>query len=243
MGLPQSKPLGTAHIQAPERADTGIQPLSLLDLSDFNAPTLGPVDPNLTTPQAPAVPTVQAPQVAPVAPQPITAPVMSLPRAQPGAPGSILPLGARPGPVNPRAIKTAQRMTRGLTTGVGGLLGGPLGALAGNLIGRRIDDRAGRAASNFLSGGLVGASGHTYAGGTNIGNGLSAWNKSGNAGDFWDYNSDTDNIAQQAWDRERAASGKTNRMSLGDILSRDFGGMFSGGKGSGGTGSGGVSWW
>jgi hypothetical protein len=133
--------------------------------------------------------------------------------------------------------KAAKKMTGLATTTLGGVLAGPLGALGGYALGKVIDDPVSNRVGDFVSGGYVGPSGMTYGADTGISRGLSKVENTGNWGDFWDTNSQNDQVAQMAWDREKAASEGRQLRSLFDAFSEDLGNAFSGsGKGKTVTG-------
>ncbi|WP_319499355.1 hypothetical protein [uncultured Cohaesibacter sp.] len=137
---------------------------------------------------------------------------------------------SKPQPSTLATKKAAKKMTGLATTTLGGVLAGPLGALGGYALGKVIDDPVSNRVGDFVSGGYVGPSGMTYGADTGISRGLSKVENSGNWGDFWDTNSQNDQVAQMAWDREKAASEGRQLRSLFDAFSEDLGNAFSGGS-------------
>lgn len=125
------------------------------------------------------------------------------------------------------AQKAAKRMTGIATTALGGAVAGPLGALGGYALGKAIGGPVSNRVGDFVSGGYVGPSGHTYATDTGISRGLAKVDRTGNWGDFWDSNSQTDQTAQMAWDREKAAREGRKIKSLMDAFSEDLSDAFS----------------
>ena len=125
------------------------------------------------------------------------------------------------------AQKAAKRMTGIATTALGGAVAGPLGALGGYALGKAIGGPVSNRVGDFVSGGYVGPSGHTYATDTGISRGLAKVDQTGNWGDFWDSNSQTDQTAQMAWDREKAAREGRKIKSLMDAFSEDLSDAFS----------------
>ena len=126
------------------------------------------------------------------------------------------------------AQKAAKKMTGLATTALGGAVAGPLGALGGYALGKVIDGPVSNRVGDFVSGGYVGPSGHTYATDTGISRGLSKVDQTGNWGDFWDSNSQNDQVAQMAWDREKAASEGREIKSLLEAFTDDLSAAFSG---------------
>nr|WP_321482341.1 phage tail tip lysozyme [uncultured Cohaesibacter sp.] len=126
------------------------------------------------------------------------------------------------------AQKAAKRMTGIATTALGGAVAGPLGALGGYALGKAIGGPVSNRVGDFVSGGYVGPSGHTYAADTGISRGLAKVDQTGNWGDFWDSNSQTDQTAQMAWDREKAAREGRQIKSLLDAFTDDLSDAFSG---------------
>ena len=137
---------------------------------------------------------------------------------------------SKPQPSTLATKKAAKKMTGLATTTLGGVLAGPLGALGGYALGKVIDDPVSNRVGDFVSGGYVGPSGMTYGNNTGISRGLSKVENTGNWGDFWDSNSQNDQVAQMAWDREKAASEGRQLRSLFDAFSEDLGNAFSGGS-------------
>ncbi|WP_319568271.1 phage tail tip lysozyme [Cohaesibacter marisflavi] len=135
---------------------------------------------------------------------------------------------SKPQPSTLAAQKAAKKMTGLVTTTLGGAVAGPLGALGGYALGKAIDGPVSNRVGDFVSGGYVGPSGMTYATDTGISRGLSKVGQSGNWGDFWDSNSQTDQTAQMAWDREKAASEGRELKSLLDAFTDDLSDAFSG---------------
>nr|WP_319513797.1 phage tail tip lysozyme [uncultured Cohaesibacter sp.] len=142
---------------------------------------------------------------------------------------------SKPQPSTLAAQKAAKKMTGLITTTLGGAVAGPLGALGGYALGKAIDGPVSNRVGDFVSGGYVGPSGMTYATDTGISRGLSKVDQTGNWGDFWDSNSQTDQVAQMAWDREKAASEGRELKSLLDAFTDDLSDAFSG-KGKTATG-------
>nr|WP_321980134.1 cell wall hydrolase [uncultured Cohaesibacter sp.] len=142
---------------------------------------------------------------------------------------------SKPQPSTLAAQKAAKKMTGLVTTTLGGAVAGPLGALGGYALGKVIDGPVSNRVGDFVSGGYVGPSGMTYATDTGISRGLSKVDQTGNWGDFWDSNSQTDQVAQMAWDREKAASEGRELKSLLDAFTDDLSDAFSG-KGKTATG-------
>lgn len=128
------------------------------------------------------------------------------------------------------AQKAAKKMTGLATTALGGAVAGPLGALGGYALGKAIGGPVSNRVGDFVSGGYVGPSGHTYATDTGISRGLAKVDQTGNWGDFWDSNSQTDQTAQMAWDREKAAREGRQIKSLLDAFTDDLSDAFSGKK-------------
>lgn len=194
------------------------------DLDDLKARATYAGDelPELSLPEL-SLPDIGTPASAAANPLDTSGPVAGL-GVLPNVAGRVLPQG-KVANKTPKAVSRAVKgMTRLGTTGLGALAGGPLGALAGNVAGRVVQDRAADRVSDFLRGGVVGASGHSYATGTGIAAGLNKVNKTGNWGNFWDYNSGLDQEAQLAFDREKAASEGRELKSIGDKISEDLGG-------------------
>ncbi|MCT4654227.1 MAG: hypothetical protein N4A65_00295 [Cohaesibacter sp.] len=168
---------------------------------------------------------------APKAPMPtVQAPVSMM---NPNKPTAV-PRASLPNPPNPMAIKAAQGLTKAALTGIGGAIGGLPGALAGRVAGSAVEGAVGDAVGGFLGGGVVGPSGHNYAEGTGIQRGVEEI-AAGNPGGFWNYNSDTNQLAQMAYDREKAAMEGRSVKSLGEKISEDFG--FGGSSSSSGGGT------
>lgn len=142
---------------------------------------------------------------------------------------------SKPQPSTLAAQKAVKKMTGLVTTTLGGAVAGPLGALGGYALGKAIDGPVSNRVGDFVSGGYVGPSGMTYATDTGISRGLSKVDQTGNWGDFWDSNSQTDQVAQMAWDREKAASEGRELKSLLDAFTDDLSDAFSG-KGKTATG-------
>ena len=135
---------------------------------------------------------------------------------------------SKPQPSTLAAQKAAKKVTGLATTALGGAVAGPLGALGGYALGKVIDGPVSNRVGDFVSGGYVGPSGMTYATDTGISRGLAKVDQTGNWGDFWDSNSQTDQVAQMAWDREKAASEGRELKSLLDAFTDDLSDAFSG---------------